>query len=161
MFWKKRISEEFFYGITVVSNFCYTVPMRPNALVLIVHNDKVLLGKGFDSSTNLAFYRPLGGGIEFGEYSVQTAKREIQEEIGLTLCNEKLVTVFENIFKYEGKLGHEITFLYKGDILEADAYQKDSIPRLDKENTFAEWVSITDVQTKKIVVFPETVIDYV
>jgi hypothetical protein len=78
----------------------------------------------------------------------------------LTLCNEKLLTVIENVFTYNGKLGHEIIFLYSGDLAEKEAYESHSLPILDKEHSFAEWISIADIIAGKVVVFPEGITKY-
>ncbi len=42
----------------------------------------MLLQTGYDSNTNQHFYRPLGGGIAFGEHSRDAFAREIREELG-------------------------------------------------------------------------------
>src|SRR3989338_2204793 len=99
--------------------------MRPNSLVLIFNNDKILLEKGEDKVKNLIFYRPLGGGIEFGETSITALKRELKEEIGATLKNEKFLTVIENIFEYNNEKFHEIVFLFKGEIVEEQLLKQD------------------------------------
>ena len=135
--------------------------MRPISLVLILKNDKLFLSKGKDQVKDITFYRPLGGGIDFGETSLEAIKREIKEELGATLKNEELLKVIENIFVYNGKNGHEIIFLYKGDILEQDFYIKEKMAILDKEGMYAEWVSISDIKNHKVRVFPEELIEFI
>lgn len=135
--------------------------MRPNSLILIIEDNKILLQKGQDSVSGLEFYRPLGGGIEFGETSKETAVREIKEEIGATLINENFLKVIENIFDFDGKKFHEITFLYKGEILEKELFTKDRVPIIDKENKYAEWVSISDIKSKKFKIFPEESLNFI
>jgi ADP-ribose pyrophosphatase YjhB (NUDIX family) len=135
--------------------------MRPNALVLIFNKDKILLEKGVDPVKNISFYRPLGGGIEFGERSLEALKREIQEEIGATLNNEKLLTVIENIFEYNGKKYHEITFLYRGEISEEKLLEEEIVPIIDKENKSAFWVSVSDIKNGKVKILPESCLDFI
>lgn len=134
--------------------------LRTNALVVIPHEGRVLLEKGHDDIRNLDFYRPLGGGIEFMEKSQDTAIREIKEEIGATLVQLELLTVFENIFEFNAKPGHEITFLYKGELAETEFYQRQEIPILDKSDSSAEWISVSEIQEGKVLVFPGVVRDF-
>ncbi len=74
--------------------------IRPNVLVIIEKNNKLLAQKGTDTITGEVFYRLLGGGIEFGESSHEALKREIVEELGAHILSEELLCVTENIFDY-------------------------------------------------------------
>lgn len=134
--------------------------MRPNSLILIEKDGKLLVQKGIDGNTNIVFCRPPGGGIEFGEKSLDTIHREIKEEIGATLKNEKLLTVIENVFTYNGTLGHEITFLYSGDLVEDNLYSQNKIRILDKEKKFAEWVPVSDIKNGNMKIFPEETLKF-
>ncbi len=134
--------------------------MRPNSLVLIIKDGKLLAQKGKDTKTGVSFCRPIGGGIEFQEKSLATAKREIMEELGATLQNEKFLTVVENIFEYNGKPYHEITFLYSGDLKEESFYKMEKVQRLDFKSEYAEWISIPDLKENKIIIYPKECLDF-
>jgi ADP-ribose pyrophosphatase YjhB (NUDIX family) len=128
--------------------------IRPNVLAIIEKSGFLLAQKGIDSETNEVFYRLLGGGIEIGELSIVALRREIQEELAVTSSNEKLLDVIENIFTYNGDINHEITFLYKADIEEKDFYNQEKVRIADKEDKYAEWVSVQDIKEGKVVVYP-------
>ena len=44
--------------------------IRPIAICVLRRHDEILVIEGRDESRDLTFYRPLGGGIEFGEGTV-------------------------------------------------------------------------------------------
>ncbi len=134
--------------------------MRPISLVLISHNGKLLLRKGVDKVKNTNFVRPLGGGIEFQETSKDAAIREVKEEIGGTLINATLCGVIENIFTYNGEAGHEIVFVYTGELADTDLLTQERIPNTDSEG-FTDWIPATDVLEKKIQIVPEGILDYI
>lgn len=74
--------------------------IRPLALVLFRRDDgAILVAPGFDPVKQQRFYRPLGGGIEFGERAEDALRREIQEEIGAELRAPRLLGVLENTFE--------------------------------------------------------------
>lgn len=54
--------------------------------------------------------------------SVAAAAREIREEIGLDITDLQLLGALENIFTYEGELGHEIVFVYAARFVDGSAY---------------------------------------
>ena len=107
--------------------------IRPMALVVFRRDDgAILVAPGFDPVKQQRFYRPLGGGIEFGERAEDAARREIREELGAEITDLRLLTVSENIFTFLGQPGHELIWLYEarftnpalyeGDVLTADEY---------------------------------------
>lgn len=58
--------------------------IRPVALGVPFRNEhEVLLARHHDDVANHDFYRPLGGGVEFGEPSEEAVRREFQEELGV------------------------------------------------------------------------------
>ena len=81
--------------------------IRTLALALI-KNDKTqyLHHEAYDSIKKEKFYRPLGGGVEFGELGKDALRREFLEEINKEIEVGELLKTFENIFVYEGAEGH-------------------------------------------------------
>ena len=56
--------------------------IRALAICVFRHNGRILVAEGVDPCKGgQVFYRPLGGGIEFGEYAKQTLVRELREEL--------------------------------------------------------------------------------
>ena len=120
----------------------------------------LLAQKGEDVATGKIFYRLMGGGIEFGESSLETIKREIKEELDATVINEKFLCPIENIFEFNSKKMHEITFLYEGDFLEESFYVEQKVKVIDKENSFAEWVPIVGIKNGDIILYPKEAVEY-
>ena len=133
--------------------------IRTNALCIFINNNQVLAQQCFDDKTGKVFYRLFGGGIEFSETSKEAIVREMNEELGATATDLEKLTVIENLFEYNGKKGHEITFLYKGKLLEKSFYENKKSPRLDKDG-YAEWISIDDILSGEVILYPQKSYDY-
>ena len=88
--------------------------IRPLALCVFRRGDKILVAKGYDAEKDQRFYRPIGGGIDFGERGAEAVVREVREELDAEVIDVVYLGAFENIFTYEGKVGHEIILLYDG-----------------------------------------------
>jgi len=69
------------------------------------------------------FQRPLGGHVEFGEYALDTVRREFREEIGQELTDVRLLGVLENIFGWRGGTEHEVVFIFAAAFASAAAYE--------------------------------------
>ncbi|MEO5951958.1 MAG: NUDIX domain-containing protein, partial [Chloroflexia bacterium] len=87
--------------------------IRATALGIFRRGDEIFVAKGYDPNKDQYFYRPLGGGIEFGERGEEAIIREMREETGLELTNVLYLGICENIFTYLGEPGHEIVLLYE------------------------------------------------
>jgi 8-oxo-dGTP pyrophosphatase MutT (NUDIX family) len=61
--------------------------IRVLALGIIWRGDELLLMEGYDPAKRQTFYRPLGGGVEFGEPGRDALIREFNEELGAELAN--------------------------------------------------------------------------
>lgn len=129
--------------------------IKVKAMCLFHNNGRVLASKEFDSVKKQYFYRVLGGHVEFQETSEDTIRREIMEEIQSEIANLKFLDVMENIFTYEGKGGHEVVFLYAGELLNKDLHEQEIITITENNQTLnAEWVPIENVFKGDIPLYP-------
>jgi ADP-ribose pyrophosphatase YjhB (NUDIX family) len=93
---------------------------RPVALGVIRVDDELLVLRGYDHVKDQTYYRPLGGTIEFGEHSEAAMRRELREELDITVVHARLLGVVENTFTVNGAPGHEIDFMYEVSVAEID-----------------------------------------
>lgn len=126
--------------------------IRPLALCVFQHPTRTcqhggplfLLGRGHDPTTDETFYRPIGGGIDFGEFGDDTIEREIQEEIDAKVIDVVPLGTLENVFTYDGKDCHEIILMYHGLFEDESVYERDPIPIIDDAPSVAVWKALTD-----------------
>jgi ADP-ribose pyrophosphatase YjhB (NUDIX family) len=87
---------------------------RPCSFVFLRTDERLLVSEMFDAVEG-TFYRPPGGGIEFGEHSRDAAVRELREEFDLPVDPHLLALtgVIENAFDFRDKRYHEICFIYE------------------------------------------------
>ena len=136
--------------------------IRPLAICIFRHNDHILVAEGYDSVKKQSFYRPLGGGIEFGEHSEQTIRRELMEEIGAEVGVLKYLGTLENIFVFNGKPGHEIVQVYDGVLKEFGLYEQIEVQgnEADVGESFkAVWKRISDFVEGKSTLYPSGLVD--
>jgi 8-oxo-dGTP pyrophosphatase MutT (NUDIX family) len=105
-----------------------TPRIRALALCVFHHQGKILVHRFVDPVTGQSLFRPVGGGIEFGETSAQAIEREVQEELDLAIDNLRLVGTLESLFTYNNIPGHEIVQVYDGQFRDQHLYQ---MPYLD------------------------------
>jgi 8-oxo-dGTP pyrophosphatase MutT (NUDIX family) len=131
--------------------------IRPLAICIFRNNDQILVAEGYDPVKRQTFYRPLGGGIEFGETSEQTIHRELMEEIGVEVLDLKYLGTLENIFVFNGKPGHELVQVYDGTLKESGLYEQAVIVgrEADVEESFqAVWKEISEFVEGKSTLYP-------
>ena len=113
--------------------------IRPLALAVIRRGDDLLVFEGYDETKNETFYRPLGGGIEFGERAADALRRELREELAAELTTITLLGVIENLFTAFGRPGHEIVFLYAADLLDQSLYERDHVGHVLDDGSPVMW----------------------
>jgi len=118
---------------------------RTVAICLIRHQGKILVGEASDAVKGETFYRPLGGGVNFGESARNAVIREIKEEIGAELANVRQLSVIENIFTYQGNPGHEIIFVFEAEFADKSLYAR------------SEWDTSTEPGWSRFLWKPESV----
>ncbi|MGH1351526.1 MAG: NUDIX hydrolase [Methyloligellaceae bacterium] len=131
--------------------------IRVKAMCVFCHKGKTLASCGEDQKTGEKFYRLLGGSVEFGESAEQAVRREMIEEIQSEISNLTFLTVVENIFEFEGIPGHEVVFIYKGDLVRSELYNLPVFP-FDEGQTrqTAKWVNTDDIISGQSILYPST-----
>ena len=99
--------------------------IRPVALAIIRRGEEILVFEGYDTVKDERFLRPLGGGIDFGEFGHDAFRREIREELGAELTEIRHLATVENIFTCNGESGHEIVMLYEAAFADEALYGMD------------------------------------
>ncbi len=119
--------------------------IRPLALCIFLHENKILVAEGYDPKKDQTFYRPLGGGIEFGERSDETIHREMMEELDAEVADLKYLGTFENIFVFDGEPGHEIIQVYDGRLVNSGLYEQAELSGHEAEESFkVVWKSLDE-----------------
>jgi 8-oxo-dGTP pyrophosphatase MutT (NUDIX family) len=135
--------------------------IRPLALVVFKRDDgRILVAPGFDPVKQQRFYRPLGGGIEFGERAEEAARREILEELGAEIDDLKLLGTFENLFTFLGKPGHELIWLYEARFVDP-SYTAEDVIEADESGAKFEvhWVPVDDFVRGDAPLYPDGLLE--
>jgi 8-oxo-dGTP pyrophosphatase MutT (NUDIX family) len=99
--------------------------IRPVALSLLTRDDELLVFEYHDAAAGETFYRPPGGGIEFGESAADAAEREFAEELGWDVRASDRLAVLENRFTFEGTDGHEYALVYSVEPSDDAVYERE------------------------------------
>lgn len=105
----------------------WTPPARIRAVAIgiVLHQNRLLVFEGYDELRQSAYYRPLGGEIEFGETGEQALQREFMEEIGQPIAHIRYLETLENHYTLDGIQGHELVRVYTAELTDADALTRD------------------------------------
>lgn len=136
--------------------------IRPLALCVFRRDDKIFISQGYDALKDQIFYRPIGGGIEFGERGHETVQREVMEEISADIADLVYLGTLENIFTYEDVKGHEICLIYDGRFLD-DFRNADDYSVVAEENGeilyTAMWKPLTFFEEETAPLYPNGLLD--
>jgi ADP-ribose pyrophosphatase YjhB (NUDIX family) len=135
--------------------------IRPLALVLVRRDDgAILAAPGFDHVKQQRFYRPLGGGIEFGERAENAARRELQEELNAELTDVRLLGTFENLFMYQGQPGHELIWLFEARLADGSLYERNVVIADESGSKFeVHWVPFETFLSGEAPLYPDGLLD--
>jgi 8-oxo-dGTP pyrophosphatase MutT (NUDIX family) len=98
--------------------------IRHIAICVFSHQCKILVNAFPDAVKQQTLFRPLGGGIEFGEHSADAIVREIREELDLPIHDVRLLGTLESLFTYLGKPGHEFVQVYDAQFSDPRVYDQ-------------------------------------
>lgn len=124
--------------------------IRAKAMVLFRRGDNILVSEIREKDGVLKGYRLPGGHVEFDELSIDTARREIKEELNADLSDMKLLGVLENRFTYHDKKGHEIIFVYEAFFEDKALYEYEVIEAVEHSDNSAfklYWIDPRNIPT--------------
>jgi len=136
--------------------------IRPLAICTFRHGGRILVSEEHDPVKGETFYRPLGGGIEFGEHSMDTLRRELMEEIGAEAKDLVYLGTLENIFTFNGEPGHEIVQVYDGVLVESGLYERDMISGHEQDLNLpmkVVWKRLDEFGPGGLILYPDGLIE--
>ncbi|WP_237582612.1 NUDIX hydrolase [Pontibacillus yanchengensis] len=133
------------------------------AICIFQYDEKILVAEGYDNVKGDYFYRPVGGGIEYGEKSSDTLKREVREEISAEITDIEFLGTIENIFTFNGEVGHEIVQVYDASFEDFSFYSVDSFEGIeDNGETFKVfWKPKQSFQNNQLRLVPEALLELI
>jgi 8-oxo-dGTP pyrophosphatase MutT (NUDIX family) len=130
--------------------------IRPLVIGVFSWSKAILVAESYDPGKQQHFYRPIGGGINFGEYSQAALVREVREEFGAEIERLRYLGTLENIFIYNRQPGHEIVQVYDAEFVDRSLYERESLVGLEDSGlTFkAVWKPLAELQNDSRPLYP-------
>jgi 8-oxo-dGTP pyrophosphatase MutT (NUDIX family) len=135
--------------------------IRVVAVGLAWRDGRLLVSEIRDGRGRLIGARPIGGSIEYGETREQALRREFLEELGIGIRVTGPWHAFENLFEYDGVLGHEFVFAAEIALLEPGVYARDEVIYTieNGDSVRAIWASPEDFAARGVALFPAGLAD--
>lgn len=135
--------------------------IRPIAICVFRNNNRILVFEGYDSIKDETYYRPLGGGIEFGESGEEAIRREVMEELHSEIEELQHLGFLENIFVHNGKMGHEIAMVYDGVLKESRLYEQAEmeVEEANGERIRVVWKRLDEFGAGRSILYPDGLLE--
>jgi len=136
--------------------------IRVITLAIIRREDSLLVFEGIDHARRRKFYRPLGGGVEFGERGSEALAREIREELGAEIATVRYLGALENLFSLDGRRGHEIVLLFEATFADGGLYDMDEMEAMEDDGSRHRvmWVALEECRAGRIRLVPEDLLAF-
>jgi ADP-ribose pyrophosphatase YjhB (NUDIX family) len=135
--------------------------IRPIALAVVRRRDDLLVFEAHDPTRDQTYYRPLGGGIDFGEPAATALRREMREELAVELENVVLLGVLENLFTAHGRAGHEIVFVFAAELADPSCYDRDDVGPVLDDGSPVTWQPLSRFTSGQAILYPAGLLDLV
>lgn len=130
--------------------------IRPLAVGVARRNGDVFVEELYDTTAGERFYRPVGGGIEYGEASTDALRREFNEELDVEIDLVDYLGTIENVFTYEGTSGHEVAIVHEIALPPAFAGALPVEGKEDDGTTYtADWQTLSTIATENVPLYPD------
>lgn len=134
--------------------------LRVKTVCVFMRRDRILAIDAFDPTKQERFWVPIGGRVEFGETSRQAIAREVKEELSAEVQDLELLGVLESIFTFDGGDGHEIVFVYDGQLADQSIYERASVTGVEGngQEFIAHWIDPRNPEHGRPV-YPDGLVD--
>jgi ADP-ribose pyrophosphatase YjhB (NUDIX family) len=132
-------------------------PIQTTVLGILERDGEHLLQRLTDPGEG-AFYRPIGGGIEFGETSAEALEREFREELDAAVSAGPTLGTIENRFTWDGEPDHELVVLRAAGFESGSLYERETFSGVDAGGAVeydAGWFDLDAVQQAPEPLYPE------
>ncbi len=119
--------------------------IRIVVLSVFLWEDRILVYKGKSPDTGRIFFRPTGGGLEFGESLEEGLRREVMEEHGQEITDIVPLCVAQPRFKWHGVDSHQIFVIHDAKFRDTSYYREEWFSLNDNGNDIpCKWKPISD-----------------
>lgn len=139
-----------------------TGKIRVLAICIFSDAGRILAAYGRDEVKDETFYRPFGGGVEFGERSIDALRREIREELAEEISEPRLLDVLENVYEFNGKTGHEVVFVFDAKFANPELYERPVVQGIEAGKSLTlqgHWIRIADAIGGAVTVYPAAIVN--
>lgn len=128
---------------------------------ICINRKQLLAAEIYNDAGEIKGVRPLGGHVEFGETRDQALSREFMEELGSEIVTAGEWRTYENIYRHEGKLGHEYIHAISIALVDRSLYSQPLIVFSEDsgDQVRARWYDIKDLRGGKFKLFPDGLVE--
>ena len=131
--------------------------IRVKVEAIFISEGRILVEKVYNESESVAWYVSPGGGVEFGETSLEALKREVKEELNWELDDAQSLGTFESIHTINGKSEHEIVFAFL--IQATDPAWTDSglisVSEPNGAKKVFQWRDLNEIRAENALLYPD------
>ena len=136
--------------------------IRVIALAIIQHEGRLLVFRAPGHVKGSYIYRPLGGGVEYGERGSEAVIRELREELGAELRDVRYLGTLESIYTHNGETSHEVMLLYAAGLVDPALYERAELDVAEANGTHFPglWIPLAECASGALRLVPESLLAF-